>query len=127
MHHVLVVDDEPGIRDIVRLALARVDVGVAEAASGAAAMTVLETLSPDAVIVDLGLPDMNGLDVIRRIRETEPTVPIVLMSASTQTDLAADAVQVSAILEKPFKLQRLQQVILRALATPKRSGQEKLS
>ncbi len=116
MHRVLVVDDEPGIRHIVKLALERIDVVVSEAESGHHALEQLNATSIDVVIVDLTLPDINGINLMGRIRRIAPALPIVLISASTQLQSEANPARPTAVLEKPFKLEQLQNVILRALA-----------
>jgi two-component system KDP operon response regulator KdpE len=76
---VLVVDDEPQIRRLLRVSLAAQGYHLIEAASGEQAVTRAATERPDLVILDLGLPDMDGHEVVRRLREwTE--VPIIVLS-----------------------------------------------
>jgi two-component system KDP operon response regulator KdpE len=76
---VLVVDDEPQIRRLLRVSLAAQGYHLIEAASGEQALTRAATERPDLVILDLGLPDMDGHEVVRRLREwTE--VPIIVLS-----------------------------------------------
>jgi len=79
---VLVVDDEPKIRAVVRQALAHEVERVLEAPTGRAAIATAEAERPDLVILDLGLPDMDGLDVCRAIRAWS-SVPILVLSART--------------------------------------------
>lgn len=82
---VLVIDDEAGIRRVVRDAL-RDDVRtVIEADTGDAGLTVAASARPDLVVLDLGLPDMQGIDVCRQLR-TWTTVPIVVLSARHSED-----------------------------------------
>jgi two-component system KDP operon response regulator KdpE len=76
----LVIEDEPKIRGVVESAL-RSDVdGVLEAATGEQGLTLAEAERPDLIVLDLGLPDMEGIDVCRRLRAWT-TVPIVVLSA----------------------------------------------
>jgi two-component system KDP operon response regulator KdpE len=76
---VLVVDDEPQIRRLLRVSLAAQGYHLIEASSGEQALTRAATEYPDLVILDLGLPDMDGQEVVRRLREwTE--VPIIVLS-----------------------------------------------
>lgn len=77
---ILVVDDEPRIVDIARDYLARAGFQVTAVGDGAAALEAAQRHRPDLVVLDLGLPGMDGLDVARRLRE-EGDVPIVILTA----------------------------------------------
>jgi two-component system KDP operon response regulator KdpE len=119
---VLVVDDEPGILRVVQTNLGRHDYRVETAANGEAALEAYGRVRPDVVLLDLGLPDMDGLDVLRAIREHAST-PIVVLSAReaesekvTALDLGADD-----YLTKPFGINELLarvRVALRHAARP---------
>ena len=80
MKTILVVDDEPRIVDIARDYLARAGFQVTAAADGPAALEAARRDRPDLVVLDLGLPGMDGLDVARRLRE-DGDVPIVILTA----------------------------------------------
>ena len=80
MKTILVVDDEPRIVDIARDYLARAGFQVTAAADGPAALEVARRDRPDLVVLDLGLPGMDGLDVARRLR-ADGDVPIVILTA----------------------------------------------
>lgn len=87
---VLVVDDDPDIRRLIELALSR-ESGlrvVAEAEDGAGALAAAAEHRPNVVILDLGLPDLAGQDVLRQLREQVPDVRIVVFTASTPTELS---------------------------------------
>ncbi len=77
---VLVVDDEPKIRDLVRRYLEADGFEVTEAPDGTAALTAFTDNQPDIVVLDVMMPVLNGLDVLRRIRATS-TVPVLLLTA----------------------------------------------
>ena len=77
---ILIVDDEPPIRRFLRTALAAQDYRVEEAGDGEAALDFLKRNPVDLVILDLGLPGMDGLDVVRRLRGEGKTVPIIILS-----------------------------------------------
>ena len=119
---VLVVDDEPGILRAVQTNLGRHDYRVDTAASGELALQAYARVRPDLVLLDLGLPDMDGLDVLRAIREHAST-PVVVLSAReaerdkvTALDLGADD-----YLTKPFGVNELLarvRVALRHAARP---------
>jgi two-component system, OmpR family, KDP operon response regulator KdpE len=77
---VLVVDDEPPIRKLLRVGLAANGYQILEAANGKAALDLLG-LAPDLIILDLGLPDMKGHDLLQTIRARSENVPIVVLSS----------------------------------------------
>ena len=80
MTHVLVVDDEQDIVAIVRDYLADAGYRVSTARSGEEALRLLRSIVPDLVVLDLGLPGIDGLDVTRRVRSTS-AVPIIMLTA----------------------------------------------
>jgi two-component system KDP operon response regulator KdpE len=100
---VLVVEDEPQMRKFVRIALESHGYRVVEAANGAEAVRHATTYTPDAIVLDLGLPDMDGLDVTKRIREWS-SVPVLVISARGQEDSKVKALDGGAddYLTKPF-------------------------
>ena len=105
--HVLVVDDEPANRLLLVEMLRAVGFGTREATSGEEALTLATEWSPDAILMDVRMPGMDGLEAIRRLREREPQrrIPIIAVSASAFEDdrrqaLAAGA---SSFFGKPFR------------------------
>ena len=82
MAHVLVVDDDPKIRDLLRLYLVREGHRVTPAGDGEAALAAARTEKPDLVILDVMLPGMDGVEVCRRLRD-ESGVPVILLTART--------------------------------------------
>ncbi len=79
--HVLVVDDDPTVSDVVRRYLEHADLGVTLASDGAAALDAVALRRPDLVVLDLMLPGIDGLEVCRRLREQDPELPIVMLTA----------------------------------------------
>lgn len=77
---ILVVDDDPGLREIVTLALTRADFAVVTAANGAMALTHAAREAPDLIVLDVGLPELDGFEVCRRLRSTSD-VPILFLTA----------------------------------------------
>jgi two-component system KDP operon response regulator KdpE len=100
---VLVVDDELAIRRFLRVALNGQGFTISEAATGQEALLTLTTERPDLVILDLGLPDLDGLEVTRRIREWSQ-VPIIILSVREQEGDKIAALDAGAddYLTKPF-------------------------
>ena len=77
---ILVVDDEPPIRKLLRMGLAAHGYEVIDASNGRLALELLAQ-KPNLVILDLGLPDIDGLELLRRIRHREQSLPIVVLSS----------------------------------------------
>ena len=109
MSRVLVVDDDPHLRRTLRINLTAHGHTVVLAAEGAAALrAAAEHPPPDVVILDLGLPDMDGLDVIRKVREWS-AVPVIVLSARGQEADKVAALDAGAddYLSKPFGVSEL--------------------
>ena len=105
---ILIVEDEPEIRRFVRAALDAEGYRVAESATGRRAQIDAATHKPDLAIVDLGLPDIDGVAVIRRIREWSP-LPIIVLSARAQEGAKIEALDAGAddYVTKPFGIGEL--------------------
>ena len=105
---VLIVDDEPAIRRLLRTSLAAQGYRTAEAETGAAAVAVAMADKPDIVLLDLGLPDMDGLAVIRTLRAAG-AVPIVVVSAREDERGKVAALDLGAddYITKPFGMEEL--------------------
>jgi two-component system KDP operon response regulator KdpE len=105
---ILIIDDEPPIRRFLRTTLSVQDYRVVEAASGGEGLSLLRHEKPDLVILDLGLPDMDGLEVVRRIRAESP-VPIVVLSSrdDERGKVAALDLGVDDYVTKPFGVDEL--------------------
>lgn len=101
--HVLVVDDEPQIRRFLRASLTGHDFQVSEAATGQEALQQIVAAKPDLMILDLGLPDMDGLEVLKRVREWS-SIPIVILSVREREldKIAALDAGADDYLTKPF-------------------------
>jgi two-component system KDP operon response regulator KdpE len=100
---ILVVEDEPEIRKFLRSSLGAEGYRVVESPNGRRGTTDAGMHKPDLAIVDLGLPDFDGIEVIRRIREWSP-MPIIVLSARTQERSKIDALDTGAddYITKPF-------------------------
>lgn len=105
---VLVVDDEPQIRKLLRVSLGAESLQVIEAANAEAGLAALAQDRPDVMILDLGLPDADGLDLIPRIRERS-SVPIIVLSVRDDEGGKVRALDAGAddYLTKPFGIAEL--------------------
>ena len=108
MYQVLVVEDEPGIRAILRVLLESEQHRVIEADTAERAEIEARSHKPDLLLVDLGLPDGDGLELIRRVRRFAP-VPIVVLSARTMEEQKIAALDAGAddYVTKPFSAPEL--------------------
>lgn len=106
---VLVVDDEAQIRKFLRSSFAGTEYKVIEAEDGASALRAAGTEMPDLVLLDLGLPDMDGIDVAKQIREWSQ-VPIIVLTARGHEDDKVEALDAGAddYLTKPFSVKELE-------------------
>ena len=114
---ILIVDDEPPIRRFLRTALAAQDYRVEEAGDGEAALDFLKRNLVDLVILDLGLPGMDGLDVVRRLRAEGKTVPIIILSSRDDEAGKVAALDLGAddYVSKPFGVEELSARVRAAL------------
>jgi two-component system KDP operon response regulator KdpE len=105
---VLVVDDEPPIRKLLRLGLSKQGYESLEAPSGKAGLELLAQ-DPDLIILDLGLPDIDGLELLRMIREQNERVPIVVLSSRDDEAGKVRALDLGAddYVTKPFGMDEL--------------------
>ena len=105
---VLVVDDEPGILQVLSAALRARGYAVTTAVTGAEALTAVATSGPAVVILDLGLPDLDGIEVCRRLRRWTDT-PIIVLTAEGAEDRKVEALDAGAddYVTKPFSTPEL--------------------
>lgn len=105
---VLVVDDEPTVREVVVGYLRRDGHDVDEAADGATALKLLEAEPPDLVVLDMMLPGVNGLDILRRVRSTSD-IPVIMLTARAEESDRVAGLELGAddYVVKPFSPREL--------------------
>jgi two-component system KDP operon response regulator KdpE len=105
---ILIVDDEPQIRTLLKATLGRAGYSVVEAASGREAMNAKGIDKPDLVLLDLGLPDRDGLELVETLRG-EPRSAVIVISARDQTEQKVAALDLGAddYVTKPFDTEEL--------------------
>jgi DNA-binding response OmpR family regulator len=120
---VLLVDDDAGIRRTVGAGLELEGFSVVPASGGKPALEAAERLSPDVILLDLSMPDLDGLEVLRRLRAAGDEVPVCVLSARDEVDDRVRGLQAGAddYVVKPFALEevtaRLQALLRRRPAT----------
>jgi DNA-binding response OmpR family regulator len=120
---VLLVDDEKSILMMLEVNFRAAGFDVVTATSGAGALEMAVTARPDAVVLDLGLPDLDGWEVVKRLRELDgvASTPVVVLSGTDRNDalVRGYASTVEAYVTKPVEPDELVQIVRRVLA---RSG-----
>src|SRR5690349_16064459 len=91
---VLVVDDEPAITRFLRAGLASQGYAVSEAGTGSVALDLLVRNAPDLMVLDLGLPDMDGIEIIKRVRASGSALPIIVLSSRSDERGKVEALDV---------------------------------
>ncbi|HET6610048.1 MAG TPA: response regulator, partial [Rhodopila sp.] len=106
---VLVIDDEPAIRRFLRAGLSSQGYVVSELETGLPALDVVRRRGADLIVLDLGLPDIDGNEVIQRIRETGSQIPIIVLSSRGDEGAKVNALDLGAddYVTKPFGIDEL--------------------
>ncbi|MBU0513694.1 MAG: sigma-54 dependent transcriptional regulator [Proteobacteria bacterium] len=117
MARILVVDDEEHIRRVLNVLLSKQGYAVGLAAGGQEALDHLTRHVYDAVLCDLRMPDLDGLEVLRRIKRHDPEVPVIIITAYASVDTALAAMKQGAYdyISKPFKEDEILHVLAKAL------------
>lgn len=118
---VLVVDDEPNLTELVAMALRYEGWDVRTAATGSEAVRTAREFSPDAVVLDMMLPDIDGLEILRRMRADEPEVPVLFLTArdAVEDRIAGLTAGGDDYVTKPFSLE---EVVARVRALLRRTA-----
>ena len=118
---VLVVDDEPNLTELVSMALRYEGWDVQAAGTGAEAVRAARELSPDAVVLDMTLPDIDGMEVLRRLRADAPEVPVLFLTArdAVEDRVAGLTAGGDDYVTKPFSLE---EVVARVRALLRRTS-----
>jgi two-component system response regulator AtoC len=107
---VLVIDDDPGVRDYMQALVSRQGYRVFAAAGGEEALRNLDDSRPDLVTLDVVLPGMDGLETLRQLKQRLPDVPVVMLSGHGQARTIVEAMRLGAsdFLRKPFEVEELE-------------------
>lgn len=110
MNRVLVVDDEESVRSVMTTYLDRHGYKVAEAESGPLALAQLETFHPEIILLDIRMPGMDGLQTLEKIKARDSEIPVIMVTATTDEDIARETIQLGACdyIIKPFSFEQLQ-------------------
>lgn len=113
--NVLVIDDEQNLVRSIKFSLNNKDLELSAAFTGQEGIAAFEQLNPDLVLLDLGLPDISGLDVLSQLRQISPGTPVIMISAHGDTRTAVKAVKEGAVdyITKPFDVDELELLMIR--------------
>ena len=117
-HAILVVDDQPSAAEFLRLLLTQHGHHVATAANGVEALVALEQRRFDLVLSDLDMPGMDGFELLHRVRQRWPELPVVTVTALSDVSKVVEAVQLGAVdyLLKPAEAPAVLNVVRKALS-----------
>lgn len=124
-HSVLIVDDEKGIRMAFAQALQSDGHEVFESEDGTSALKIINEEKPEVILLDMKLPDMSGLDILRKIRKEGRDAIVIMMTAFGDIELAVEAMQLGAenFRMKPFNIHEMKSCINKALDNKKYKSQ----
>src|SRR4030095_8104249 len=117
MHKLLLIDDEADVQYSFRRIFDSPELALTTASSGEEALELVPALKPDLVVMDIRMGGMNGLETLRRLRQIDARVPVILMTAYGTTQTAIEAMKLGAYdyLLKPFDVPKLKQIVFDAL------------
>lgn len=119
MAKILVIDDEPQVRRLIKQMLTRAGHDVAEAADGDEGLASLRMQMPDIVITDILMPNKEGIETIREVRRQAPALPILVISGNAGSTLYMEMAKMlgaHAALAKPFRTAELLRAVTDLLA-----------
>lgn len=110
---ILVVDDEREVRLVIQDFLAGKGYDVRAAGNGLEALAALETYTPDVVLLDMAMPEMDGLETLKRISELYPNLPVIMVTVNADIETTSKVLQLGAAdyVPKPFDLDYLDQAV----------------
>lgn len=116
-YRILIVDDEENVRRMLATAFSLQGHETHDASDGKAALSLFSEIQPDVVLMDIRMPEMDGIDALKVMRTQQPRIPVILMTAYAEVETAVEALRSGAFdyVIKPFDLDELSMVIQRAL------------
>jgi len=124
--HILIVDDEPNVRRVLSTQLEQAGYATTRAASAKQALDLVRSLDPDIVITDLKMPEMDGMEMLARLQQTFPEIPVIMLTAHGTVSNAVEAMKCGAhdFITKPFDRDEMIQLVQKALGQADRARDE---
>lgn len=117
MKHLLIVDDQPGIRLLLEEIFKPTGIMTALASNGKEALEIVQKHNPDCILLDMKMPGMNGVEVLREIRTLSPDAIVMMMTAYSEIELLEDAnkLGIDQHFTKPFDIFEVRDSVLKRL------------
>jgi DNA-binding NtrC family response regulator len=117
MSNILIVDDEQSYRQLLSLVFEGDGHSIRTASNGREALTLLQEEPADVIISDVKMPDMDGIEMLRAVRETHPDLGVILMTAFASVETAREAFKLGAddFIQKPFDVEELKLIVRKTL------------
>jgi two-component system response regulator (stage 0 sporulation protein F) len=105
----LVVDDQVGIRILLLEVFSTEGYETFQAANGRTALEIVKSHSPDLVLLDMKIPGMDGLEILKKIKEINPDIKVIMMTAYGELDMIKEATDLGALMHftKPFDIEEM--------------------
>jgi CheY-like chemotaxis protein len=118
----LVVEDDQDLREVMLESLGFIDAQIISAENGAMALEMIESFNPDLILSDFNMPIMNGLEMLKNLRQKGCQTPVILLSGYSSSNHKAEAKEWGAwdFLDKPFEIDKLTEILVAGLAFGKK-------
>ncbi|GAA4833304.1 sporulation initiation phosphotransferase Spo0F [Paenibacillus vulneris] len=109
----LIVDDQNGIRILLMEVFSSEGYETYQASNGKLALEIVRSASPDLVLLDMKIPGMDGLDILKHIKAIDPSIKVIMMTAYGELDMIKEATELGAIMHftKPFDIDELRHAV----------------
>lgn len=116
---ILVVDDQYGIRLLLQEVFSKEDIHIFQASNGKQALEIIKAEKPDLILLDMKMPGMDGLELLRRLRKFNTQAKVIMMTAYGELDMVAEASRLGALTHftKPFDIEELRTEVMKQLAS----------
>ncbi|SHE97630.1 two-component system, response regulator, stage 0 sporulation protein F [Seinonella peptonophila] len=116
---ILVVDDQYGIRLLLKEVFSKENLNISQASNGNQALEVIQQEKPDLILLDMKMPGMDGIELLRRLRQMGLSAKVIMMTAYGELDMVTEASKLGALAHftKPFDIEELRDEVLKQLAS----------
>ena len=110
---ILVIDDEPDVRQLIEHFLTEKGFEVRIAENGRLGLAALDTFTPDVVLLDMHMPELDGVETLKRLADLAPALPVIMVTVNDDVETTSRLLQLGAAdyVPKPFNLEYLEQAI----------------
>jgi two-component system response regulator (stage 0 sporulation protein F) len=117
-HKVLIVDDQFGIRTLLNEVLQKEGYEIHQASNGFQALHIMEKHAPDLVLLDIKIPGMDGLEILKKMKEMDPEIRVIIMTAYGELDMIEETKKHGALdhFSKPFDIGEIQEAVKQYLS-----------